>query len=229
MGTTGSLDASNRMVIKGRFPPKAIEQIIRRYVGEYVSCSVQKSPQTTLQKQTPLLHAVQQQLRRKPSVTPDQDELRRDQQGTQEEPRQDESSESAKSLPSTARPPVLAGDRAVGCSQTAVGHSADSYAAAVAGRRRGSGMRPGPPLATTCGHTMNESETPIVMCRDTRRARSPVREIYITSYICIFEYFRPSALSSIAGPSAYREVTRARTCAAYRYRSSDARCALLTH
>ena len=32
MGTTGSIDASNRMVIKGRFPPKAIEQIIRRHV-----------------------------------------------------------------------------------------------------------------------------------------------------------------------------------------------------
>jgi hypothetical protein len=30
MGTTGSIDASSRMVIKGRFPPKAIEQIIRR-------------------------------------------------------------------------------------------------------------------------------------------------------------------------------------------------------
>merc|ERR1740117_2861244 len=39
MGTTGSIDASSRMVIKGRFPPKAIEQIIRRYVAEYVTCS----------------------------------------------------------------------------------------------------------------------------------------------------------------------------------------------
>merc|ERR1712070_1269505 len=54
MGTTGSIDASSRMVIKGRFPPKAIEQIIRRYVGEYVSCSSCKSPATTLQKQNRL-------------------------------------------------------------------------------------------------------------------------------------------------------------------------------
>jgi len=50
MGTTGSIDASSRMVIKGRFPPKAIEQIIRRYVGEYVSCASCKSPSTQLQK-----------------------------------------------------------------------------------------------------------------------------------------------------------------------------------
>jgi len=54
MGTTGSIDASNRMVIKGRFPPKAIEQIIRRYVAEYVTCSSCKSPATTLQKQNRL-------------------------------------------------------------------------------------------------------------------------------------------------------------------------------
>ncbi len=50
MGTTGSIDASMRMVIKGRFPPKAVEQIIRRYVVEYVSCSSCKSPNTALQK-----------------------------------------------------------------------------------------------------------------------------------------------------------------------------------
>lgn len=51
MGTTGSIDASSRMVVKGRYPPKAIEQLIRRYVGEYVSCSSCKSPNTALQKQ----------------------------------------------------------------------------------------------------------------------------------------------------------------------------------
>ena len=50
MGTTGSIDASNRMVIKGRFTPKAVEQIIRRYVIEYVSCASCKTPNTTLQK-----------------------------------------------------------------------------------------------------------------------------------------------------------------------------------
>ena len=34
-GTTGSIDASSRMVVKGRYPPKAVEQLIRRYVREY--------------------------------------------------------------------------------------------------------------------------------------------------------------------------------------------------
>jgi translation initiation factor 2 subunit 2 len=33
LGTTGSIDGSQRMVIRGRFPPKAIENIIRKYAG----------------------------------------------------------------------------------------------------------------------------------------------------------------------------------------------------
>jgi translation initiation factor 2 subunit 2 len=70
MGTTGSIDASNRMVIKGRFPPKAIEQIIRRYVGEYVSCSSCKSPSTTLQKQNRLYFMQCNNCGARRSVTP---------------------------------------------------------------------------------------------------------------------------------------------------------------
>ena len=70
MGTTGSIDASSRMVIKGRFPPKAIEQIIRRYVGEYVSCSSCKSPATTLQKQNRLYFMQCNNCGARRSVTP---------------------------------------------------------------------------------------------------------------------------------------------------------------
>jgi len=70
MGTTGSIDASSRMVIKGRFPPKAIEQIIRRYVGEYVSCSSCKSPNTTLQKQNRLYFMQCNNCGARRSVTP---------------------------------------------------------------------------------------------------------------------------------------------------------------
>merc|ERR1719163_1135988 len=70
MGTTGSIDASSRMVIKGRFPPKAIEQIIRRYVGEYVSCQSCKSPATTLQKQNRLYFMQCNNCGARRSVTP---------------------------------------------------------------------------------------------------------------------------------------------------------------
>jgi len=70
MGTTGSIDASSRMVIKGRFPPKAIEQIIRRYVGEYVSCSSCKSPNTALQKQNRLYFMQCSNCGARRSVTP---------------------------------------------------------------------------------------------------------------------------------------------------------------
>lgn len=54
LGTTGSIDGSNRMVIKGRFQPKAVEHVIRKYVSEYVMCSSCKSPDTDLHKENRL-------------------------------------------------------------------------------------------------------------------------------------------------------------------------------
>lgn len=33
MGTTGSVDGSGRLVIKGRFQQKQIEHVLRRYIG----------------------------------------------------------------------------------------------------------------------------------------------------------------------------------------------------
>jgi len=33
MGTTGSVDGSGRLVIKGRFQQKQIENVLRRYIG----------------------------------------------------------------------------------------------------------------------------------------------------------------------------------------------------
>jgi len=38
MGTSGSTDGSRRLVIKGRFQSKQIENILRRYIQDYVSC-----------------------------------------------------------------------------------------------------------------------------------------------------------------------------------------------
>lgn len=41
LGTSGSVDGSRRLVIKGRFQQKQIENVLRRYVGMYTpSCSL---------------------------------------------------------------------------------------------------------------------------------------------------------------------------------------------
>ncbi|KIM24351.1 hypothetical protein M408DRAFT_235021 [Serendipita vermifera MAFF 305830] len=52
MGTTGSVDGSGRLVIKGKFQQKQIENILRRYIVEYVTCKTCKSPDTLLTKET---------------------------------------------------------------------------------------------------------------------------------------------------------------------------------
>jgi translation initiation factor 2 subunit 2 len=33
LGTSGSVDGSQRLIIKGRFQPKQIENVLRRYIG----------------------------------------------------------------------------------------------------------------------------------------------------------------------------------------------------
>ncbi|KAI3317957.1 domain found in IF2B/IF5-domain-containing protein [Xylariaceae sp. AK1471] len=50
LGTTGSVDGSKRLVIKGRFQQKQIESMLRKYIIEYVTCRTCKSPDTTLEK-----------------------------------------------------------------------------------------------------------------------------------------------------------------------------------
>lgn len=72
LGTTGSVDGEKRLVIKGRFQPKQLENVLRRYIGksfminspifiqltqmhtiivEYVTCKTCKSPDTILTKE----------------------------------------------------------------------------------------------------------------------------------------------------------------------------------
>ncbi|KAF2096664.1 eukaryotic translation initiation factor 2 beta subunit [Rhizodiscina lignyota] len=50
LGTSGSVDGSRRLVIKGRFQQKQIENILRRYIVEYVTCKTCRSPDTELSK-----------------------------------------------------------------------------------------------------------------------------------------------------------------------------------
>lgn len=50
LGTSGSVDGSRRLVIKGRFQQKQIENVLRKYILEYVTCKTCRSPDTELNK-----------------------------------------------------------------------------------------------------------------------------------------------------------------------------------
>ncbi|CAH1269627.1 eukaryotic translation initiation factor 2 subunit 2-like isoform X1 [Branchiostoma lanceolatum] len=54
LGTSGSVDGNNQLIIKGRFQQKQIENVLRRYIKEYVTCHTCRSPETILQKDTRL-------------------------------------------------------------------------------------------------------------------------------------------------------------------------------
>lgn len=54
LGTSGSVDANNQLIIKGRFMQKQIENVLRRYIREYLTCHTCRSPDTVLQKDTRL-------------------------------------------------------------------------------------------------------------------------------------------------------------------------------
>lgn len=54
LGTTGSVDGNYQLIIKGRFEQRQIENVLRRYIKEYVTCHTCKSPDTILQKDTRL-------------------------------------------------------------------------------------------------------------------------------------------------------------------------------
>lgn len=51
LGTSGTLDGTNTLVLKGRFQQKQMETVLRRYIKEYVTCHTCKSPDTILSKQ----------------------------------------------------------------------------------------------------------------------------------------------------------------------------------
>jgi translation initiation factor 2 subunit 2 len=55
LGTTGSVDGNSRLIIKGRFQQKQIQNILRRYIAEYVLCKTCKSPNTKLNKDNRLI------------------------------------------------------------------------------------------------------------------------------------------------------------------------------
>eukprot|EP01115_Flamella_aegyptia_P002276 TRINITY_DN136296_c0_g1_i1.p1 TRINITY_DN136296_c0_g1~~TRINITY_DN136296_c0_g1_i1.p1 ORF type:complete len:247 (-),score=89.99 TRINITY_DN136296_c0_g1_i1:53-760(-) len=70
VGSTGSIDGSGRLVIKGKFQPKHIENILRNYIAEYVKCNTCKSPETHLKKENRLTFMVCEKCGSTRSVTP---------------------------------------------------------------------------------------------------------------------------------------------------------------
>jgi len=54
LGTSGSVDGSNQLIIRGRYTQKQIENVLRRYIKEYVTCHTCRSRETLLQKDTRL-------------------------------------------------------------------------------------------------------------------------------------------------------------------------------
>lgn len=54
LGTSGSVDGNNQLIIRGRYTQKQIENVLRRYIKEYVTCHTCRSRETILQKDTRL-------------------------------------------------------------------------------------------------------------------------------------------------------------------------------
>jgi|EP01083_Nonionella_stella_P040614 translation initiation factor 2 subunit 2 len=50
LGTDGSIDGNQRLVIKGKYVPKYIESLLKKYIVEYVTCQMCRSPNTELTK-----------------------------------------------------------------------------------------------------------------------------------------------------------------------------------
>ena len=48
LGTEGSIDGKQNLVIKGKFVPKYIESLLRKYIMEYVQCQMCRSFNTSL-------------------------------------------------------------------------------------------------------------------------------------------------------------------------------------
>jgi translation initiation factor 2 subunit 2 len=58
-GTEGSLTGEGALVLKGRFLPKHMESLLKKYIREYVTCQMCRSPDTDLTRdQATRLHMV---------------------------------------------------------------------------------------------------------------------------------------------------------------------------
>merc|ERR1719383_1123845 len=72
LGASGSIDGKQRLIVKGRFQPKSIENVLRKYMIEYVLCSLCKSNDTELEREqaTRLMYMQCKQCGARRSVAP---------------------------------------------------------------------------------------------------------------------------------------------------------------
>merc|ERR1711879_508989 len=54
LGTTGTLDGNRRLVVRGRFNPRQLENVQKNYIAEYVTCRNCKGEDTILKKENRL-------------------------------------------------------------------------------------------------------------------------------------------------------------------------------
>jgi translation initiation factor 2 subunit 2 len=52
LGTTGSMTSSQQFLVKGKFKPKYIESLLKKYISEYVTCSMCRGVDTKLSRDT---------------------------------------------------------------------------------------------------------------------------------------------------------------------------------
>lgn len=52
LGTSGSIDGEKRLILKGKFQPKQMESVLRRYIIEYVTCKTCKSMNTEMKRES---------------------------------------------------------------------------------------------------------------------------------------------------------------------------------
>lgn len=70
LGTSGSIDGNCQLIIKGKFQQKQIENVLRRYIKEYVTCHTCRSSDTILQKDARLYFLQCEQCNSRCSVAP---------------------------------------------------------------------------------------------------------------------------------------------------------------
>ena len=50
LGTDGSFDGKNQLIIKGRYTDKKLASILKKYISIYVACNMCNSPNTVLER-----------------------------------------------------------------------------------------------------------------------------------------------------------------------------------
>eukprot|EP01126_Amoeba_proteus_P024689 TRINITY_DN247_c0_g1_i4.p1 TRINITY_DN247_c0_g1~~TRINITY_DN247_c0_g1_i4.p1 ORF type:complete len:209 (+),score=34.47 TRINITY_DN247_c0_g1_i4:157-783(+) len=70
LGTTADLGGDNKLVIRGRYSPKQLEGLLKKYIAEYVTCKTCHSTNTILKKENRIDFKVCNSCGSQVSVTP---------------------------------------------------------------------------------------------------------------------------------------------------------------